>query len=340
MDLLPPTSEDRTMYDLWESVYYFPAVTVADEIGLSSLLAQAAISAVDVADGLGLNLTPTVALLGVTAGLGFLVKNNGLFHLTPNAREFLLPDSPYYWGGVLHPSRTDKLHQYILKALRKSDTDVKRMTGDWSSGQISPALAERITTLMHSHSFASAMGMAGHCRFDGVSRLLDVGGGSGCYCIALASRFPEVRFAVLELPVVCDFTQGYIARYGMEDRIDTIALDMFRDRWPEDYDAHLFSEVFHDWSDARCLELAKRSFEALPPGGRIYLHEILITESMDGPLTPMTYFLGLTTLTEGRQFTAQQLADLLTEAGFIDVTSTPSAGYYSLTTGFKPSNRV
>jgi hypothetical protein len=325
------------MYDLWESVYYFPAVTVADEVGVFALLDSSPKTAEAVAESLSLYLTPTIALLGVLTSLGFLVQYQQQFHLTEPARNFLLPDSPYYWGGVLHPSRTDKLHQFIRKALlHDAEADQKRMTGDWAAGRLSPELAERITSLMHSHAFASAMGMAKRGDFGGVRRLLDVGGGSGCYCIALAQYHPEMRFTVMELPVICDLTRQYIARYGQAERIDTLAADMFQEGWPADYDAVFFSDVFHDWNRERCLLLARRSFDCLPSGGRIYIHEILLADTKDSPLTPVAYFLGLTTLTEGQQFTLEELATLLHETGFMNISVRPSGGYYSLVSAVKP----
>ncbi|HLK56668.1 MAG TPA: methyltransferase [Chthonomonadaceae bacterium] len=336
--LQPPTCDDRSMYDLWESVYYFPAVTVADELGVFSLLEQEPRPAKAVAEALSLHLHPTIALLGLLTSLGFLVPYERQFHLTEPARNFLLPNSPYYWDGVLHPSRTDKLHQFIRKALvRDAAAESKRMTGDWAAGQLGPELAERITRLMHSHSFVSAMYLAQRGSFEGVRRMLDVGGGSGCYCIALAQRYPEMECTVLELPVICTLTDQYVARYGLQQRIHTHAADMFNADWPPGHDAIFFSEVFHDWNEARCHQLARHSFERLPAGGRIYVHEILLSDTKDGPLTPMAYFLGLTTLTEGRQFTAEELRQLLEAAGFINIAITPSSGYYSLVSAEKPT---
>ena len=36
------------------------------------------------------------------------------------------------------------------------------------------------------------------------------------------------------------------------------------------------------------------SFAALPPGGRIYLHEVLLDDAKDGPLTPASFALAMT----------------------------------------------
>ena len=60
-------------------------------------------------------------------------------------------------------------------------------------------LAQAVCAFMHSHSQPAALGLAGSSRFEGARRLLDVGGGSGCFSIALAQQWPQLRCSILEL---------------------------------------------------------------------------------------------------------------------------------------------
>jgi hypothetical protein len=98
-----------------------------------------------------------------------------------------------------------------------------------------------------------------------------------------------MRFTVAELPVVCALAEEYVAHYRLQDRIDTASLDMFSDPWPSGYDAHFLSNIFHDWSWERCRLLARQSFESLPPGVRIYLHEMLLEDTRDAPLAATSF---------------------------------------------------
>jgi hypothetical protein len=52
--------------------------------------------------------------------------------------------------------------------------------------EISPEFAEGLTADMHSHSAPSAEGAAASHSLDGVSHLLDVRGGSGCFSTSFA----------------------------------------------------------------------------------------------------------------------------------------------------------
>ena len=100
-----PSGDDKRMWEVWLSYYHFPTLTVADELGLFPLLEKAPLSAAEIANALKLSPRATEALVGIVAALGFLVQHDGRFHLTDTARNFLLPSSPTYWGGMLQFAR-------------------------------------------------------------------------------------------------------------------------------------------------------------------------------------------------------------------------------------------
>jgi O-methyltransferase domain/Dimerisation domain len=334
--LEPPTSDDRLIWDVWLSVYHFPTLAVADGLGVFSLLKEASASSEEVAERLSLGPRATEALLGVLTSLGFLEQRRSRFYLTDVARNFLLPDSPYYWGGILDLVRDIPFTCSSLREALKKDKPIGYEGDDiWETHELDPEQARLFTRAMHSHSFPAAMGVARRGNFTGVRRLLDVAGGSGCFCIALAQRYPEMRFTVAELPVVCRLAEEYVAHYGLQDRIDTASLDMFSDPWPSGYDAHFLSNIFHDWNWEHCRLLARQSFESLPSGGRIYLHEMLLEDTRDAPLAATSFSMNMIFFTQGKQFTAGELEKLLGEAGFEEIALTPTNGYYSLVIGRK-----
>src|SRR5437879_1120821 len=125
--------------------------------------------------------------------------------------------------------------------------------------------------------------MARNGDFQGVRRLLDVAGGSGAFSIARVQRHPDIYSTVAALPTVCEVTMRYIVQYGVGDRVDTTGLNMFYEQWPVGYDAALLSNVLHDWSQEQRTQLIQRAHEALPSGGRLYIHEMLLSDAADGP---------------------------------------------------------
>jgi acetylserotonin N-methyltransferase len=206
--------------------------------------------------------------------------------------------------------------------------------GSWASGQLDMERARRVAAAMQSHSLPAAIALARNGGFEGVRRLLDVGAGSGCFAIALAQQHPELSVSIMELPAMCQVAQEYIDAAGATGRVDTVAVDMFREPWPRGYDAMFFSNVFHDWNFETCRWLAERASEALEPGGRIYLHEMLLDDDGGGPVTTVSFSM-LMLGTQGQQFTLPELRGLLEPAGFRDIEARPTYGYYSLVTGRK-----
>lgn len=93
------------MWDVWASHYHYPTLTVADELGLFSVIGSLPASAESVSRELGIGFRATEVLLAVLTALGFLVQHQQKFHLTETSRNYLLPESSYYWGGMMRADR-------------------------------------------------------------------------------------------------------------------------------------------------------------------------------------------------------------------------------------------
>jgi acetylserotonin N-methyltransferase len=210
-----------------------------------------------------------------------------------------------------------------------------RAADGWAAGEIAIGRAHEIAASMHSHSLPAAIGAARNYDFAGIKRILDVGGGSGCFMIASAQAHPKLTATIMELGTMCEAAAPYIEAGGVGDRVDTKAVNMFRDPWPKGYDAIFFSNVWHDWNFRTCEWLARRANEALPKGGRIMLHEALLDDGGAGPATTAAFSMLMLLATQGQQFTFGELKGLLEAAGFSDIETQPTAGYYSITTGYK-----
>jgi hypothetical protein len=336
--LEPPTGDHRIIWDILLSRHVLPAVAVANERGIFTLLAAEALSSADVAARLKLTEEWSEILLGVLAALGLLRTQDGRFQLTDTARSFLLPESPFYSGFTLSAdaARSEGAQRLRTALDNPESLSARYSVREWQAGELTPQQADMRS--MHGRSFPAAVGMARNGDFQGVQRLLDVAGGSGGCAIALAQRYPEMRCTVLDLPVVCVQTRDFIVQYGVEDQVDTLGLNMFFETWPTGYDAILFSCVLHDWSLVHRTELLKRAFDALPDGGRVYIHELLLADSADGPVASALFSLSMRVGTAGKQFTAPELRGALTAAGFQNMAVQNTHGYFSLVSARKPAS--
>lgn len=344
-----PTVDDRRMWDLWLSGLHQPAIVAADDAGIFTALAESPATIPELAARLGFDERATSVLVRLLAALRLLTLRLGRYHLSAEARVYLVRSSPSYWAPMLSVSVSEWHRDRLLAKLRQRASDQiagpegtplvsteGRAADDWAAGSVSLQRAREVAARMHAHSVPAATGVARRYDFSGVQRLLDVGGGSGCFMTAAALAHPHLRCTVMELPAMCEVARDYIQAAGIGSRVDTAAVDMFRQPWPAGYDALFFSNVWHDWNVRTCGWLAARAFAVLPSGGRIMLHEMLLDDDGAGPVTAASFSLLMLLATQGQQFTAGELAAILEGAGFVRVGTTATHPYYAVVTAYKP----
>ncbi len=344
-----PTVDDRRMWDLWLSGLHQPSIVAAEEAGIFTVLADAPATARELASRLGFDERATTVLLRLLASLRLLRVHDGRYQLAGEARTYLVKGSPWYWAPMTSVAVSEWHRTRLLEKLQQRGSDQAagpegtplvstegRAADDWAAGQVSQQRAREVAARMHAHSEPAAVGAARHYDFSGVTRVLDVGGGSGCFMVAAAQAQPHLRCTVMELPAMCEAASSYIQEGDVADRVDTIAVDMFRQPWPRGYDALFFSNIWHDWNVRTCQWLAARAFDALQPGGRILLHEMLLDDDGAGPVTAASFSMLMLLATQGQQFTFAELEKILTGAGFTHIAATPTHPYYSIVTGHKP----
>src|SRR5687767_9000199 len=245
-----PTADDRRMWDLWLSGLHQPAIVAADEAGIFTALADSPATIPELAKRLDFDERATSILVRLLAALRLLVSRIDRYHLSADARLYLVKSSATYWVPMLSVSVSEWHRDRILAKLRQRASDQAagpegtplvstegRAADDWAAGRVSLQRAREVAARMHAHSVPAAAGVARLYDFAGVHRVLDVGGGSGCFMVAAAHAHPHLRCTVMELPAMCEVANGYIEAAAVQDRVDTPAVDMFRQAWPTGYDA-------------------------------------------------------------------------------------------------------
>lgn len=251
------------------------------------------------------------------------------YQLTEKARVYLLKESPFF--VPLCPPVPPK---QFIKTLRIEGSH--GAIDNWSKGiSFDP---ERLAMQQHMHSFALGFALYRSGFLRDAKAILDVAGGAGSVCIALALSDPGFKLEMIELPGSLDISRKMIDRYGVFNRITCTGLDMFIQEWPGQFDAVMFTNIFHDWDDDRCAILARKALAALKPGGLVILQEALLTEDNSGPLWTAHWTMTMSLYTQGRQFYGHELVTILSANGFMRVTIHPLLGYYYAVVGEKPAH--
>jgi SAM-dependent methyltransferase len=288
---------------------------------------------------LDLKPRPADVMLTLLVAMGLLERREGKFSLTQVAREHLAKDSPwlvgpYYASLKDRPVAKDLLT--VLRAGRPANWGSEKDKGDWHKSMETEEFATQFTAAMDCRGVLLAQAAAKKLDLQSRKRLLDIAGGSGIYACSFCAHFPELRATVLEKPPVDKITAKAIAKRGFTQSVDVLAADMLNDPLPGGFDAHLFSNVLHDWDVPVVKQLIAKSFFALEPGGVLIIHDAHLNEDKSGPLHVAEYSVMLMHSTEGRCYSVAEIREYLTEAGFTDVQFTQTAVARSVITANRP----
>jgi hypothetical protein len=333
-----PRVDDRPVWDVIFAIYGYPALLLAHRLKVFSLLAEGARTLPEICDALNIKPRPAEAILTAAIALGFLSLQTGRYALTPVTEEYLLESSPSYFG-FFWDLMIDNYQVSTFAGLEKAIlTDAPQAYGGgdiFKSHEEQIELLHRFTCGMHSMSMASALFWPGVMDFSRHRVMLDIGGGSGAHSIGATLRIPHLQALILDFLQVCEVAQGYIAEYGLQDRIKTCEGNIWQDRWPT-ADLHFFSNMYHDFMPEKCHFLTAKSFNSLESGGRIVIHEMLYNDDKTGPFASAAFSMMMMGWTEGKQYSGQELSAMLKEIGFEEIQIHKAFGYYSIVTGLKP----
>ncbi|WNG63190.1 methyltransferase domain-containing protein [Archangium gephyra] len=138
--------------------------------------------------------------------------------------------------------------------------------------------------------------------------VLDAGGGSGVLLGNLLREQPELRGLLLERPEVA---RGVEVPAEFLGRMKVIAGDLFAP-WSTQADTIILSRILHDWSDTDAACILQRAQEALAPGGRLHVIELVRgQEELGGSLLD----LHMLVTTGGKERTEADFRTLLEMAG-------------------------
>jgi SAM-dependent methyltransferase len=149
---------------------------------------------------------------------------------------------------------------------------------------------------------------------------VDIGGASGRLVHNLLMANSQLHGIVLDLPDVVPSATAAAAALGLAERCKAMAGDFFTDV-PE-ADIYLLKNVLHDWNDEEAVRLLKRCRQAMRPGGRVVVVEMLLGEIGEPGITPLMD-LNMMVLLTGRERTLAEFSGLFKDADLRFSKSTP-----------------
>lgn len=267
----------------------------------------------------GFHERPVDVMLTMFRARKLIDEKDGKFSVTESSAELLSSDSPwsvipYYESLKGRPVAKDLLE--ALKTDKTANWGSQQEKADWHKSMETDEFANQFTAAMDCRGVFLAGQLAKKLDLSQHHHLLDIAGGSAIYSCSLVAHHPHLKATVLEKPPVDGIAAKAISKRGYSDKVNVHSADMMAEPLPTGPDIHLFSNVLHDWAIPEVKLLLRASYEALPKGGMLLVHDAFLLPDKSGPLHAAEYSVMLMHATQGRCYSSAEITEWAAELGF------------------------
>lgn len=226
---------------------------VASEIGLFTKLAQGPATLDELAAICGIPRRTAGISADAMVSLGLLERDGERYRNSDTAAVFLAgqpgPDlRPMlrFWNRISYPGWLA-----LEDAVRAGAAQAK-------FGQFTAEEQQIFSAGVEAFSAATAASLAANYDFSRHHRLLDIGGGTGSFLLAVLRRHPALRGTLFELPGACEVARRRLSGEPEGARIDVVEGDLVSDPLPPGHDVLLLANTVHVLSAVHNLDLLRK----------------------------------------------------------------------------------
>jgi hypothetical protein len=318
--------------EMTQGAWLTQALYVAVKLGIADALRDGPKSADEIATAVGADPRATYRVMRALASNGVLKLRRGRFRLTrvgqalrsdhPSSMAPMIamvgsPEHWEHWGQLSHAVTTggtavDKLRGMPIFDYLETNPGYAAVFNDAMTGVSSIAIDTVVP------------------RYDFTDRrvVVDVGGGHGALLAAVLASAPQARGILFDLPAVVDGAAERLRAMGVAQRC-VAAGGSFFDAVPDGGDAYVLKTVIHDWDDEQSIAILRNVRTAIAADGKLLLMELVLPEGAP-PHPGMLLDLEMLVQAGGRERTASEYGDLLSQAGFRLTRVIPTAGPMSI----------
>jgi len=332
---LKPDAIMRLGLGFWGSKTLLSAI----ELGLFTELATGALDADRIQERMALHPRSVRDFLDALVALGMLQRKGSRYANTPETDLFLDRNKPSYAGGMLEMcnARLYKFWGSLTEGLRTGvpQNEVKEGGNFFAALYADPDRLEGFLKAMTGLSSGAARAIAKRFPWKHYKTFVDVGCAQGGVPVQVALANPHLTGRGMDLPVVQPIFEAYVRKQGLENRLRFHPGDFFTASLPQ-ADVIIMGHILHDWDLDEKRMLLKKSYDALPKGGALIIHESLIDD--DRKANALGLLMSLNMLIEtpgGFDYTGADCRRWMKEAGFRKSYVEPLAGPDSMVVGIK-----
>ena len=269
----------------------------------------------------GGDLRGTRLLLDACAATGLIVKNGEKYSNTPESDAFLVPGKPGDLSNAIRYNRDVYNAWGKLPELVKTGNPVEKPTLHLGEDK---QRTRAFVMSMHGRAMGIGRMLIPMLDLNDCKQLFDVGGGSGAFAILAAQNNPALHCTVMDLPAISEIASEIVAATDVADRVKCVAGDYHTAEFPDNNDVINILGVLHQESPESIITILKKCYNALKPGGKINIMDMMTDETRCNPPFSALFAVNMALTTEnGWVFSSKDMEEWLTEAGFTNFNCTP-----------------
>ena len=256
---------------------------------------------------------------------GLLEKRDGAYFNTPAGKAALIPGGPADLTKAIRYNRDvypawGKLAEFAFTGKPVERPEVHLGENEERTKAFAAAMFGRAMGIGKSviGMIKSLLASASRRDGDGTVRVLDLAGGPAAYAILMCQANPGMRCVTVDLPAISAEAKGYVAQFGLADRIECRAGSYHTDEYEsEAYDAVTIFGALHQESPEQIVDILKRANRALKPGGRLLVLDMMTDQTHTAPKFSALFAVNMAlTTANGWVFSDEELKGWMREAGF------------------------
>ncbi len=237
---------------------------VANEVGLFEQLADGPITLDELSERTGVPRRTIRILADAMVALGFVDRQRDRYQNGPVAATFLSGRTPAdlrpflrFWNHISYPAWGQ-----LEEAIRTSQAAV---------GHLSEELVKIFSEGVEAITAGTAMALATTYDFSQHQRVLDLGGGTGSFLLAVLRHYRHLETTLFEQPDIAAVARQHLVGTPGAEQVKIVEGDFFKDPIPEGHDAVIIANVVHLFSPEHTLALLRRTRERVSQGARLLL---------------------------------------------------------------------
>jgi len=316
------------------------AVYVMAKLGIADLLADAPLSAAQLAQATQVHEPSLYRVLRLLASLGVLTEHDHRsFSLTSWGERLRadVPASMRSWAMLVESAGGLRSWEPIIETVTtgKPGLDIAYGMSLFEYLAAHPDLAEQFQAAMSERAAAYAPSVAAGYDFAPMRTVADIGGGKGTLLAAILHAHNHLRGILFDRPSVVADAAEMFRSAGVADRCQIVPGDFFQ-AVPQGADAYLLANVVHDWDDADSVRILAACRRAMAHDGRVLIVERLIPDDPADAVPVLLSDLTMLAVTGGQERTNAEYGQLLAEAGLNLAKVQPIAPPYGVIEGLAP----